>query len=1289
VSPPLSRIQRLVVDQLAMSKERDLLVSAGAGSGKTTILVASVIAALKAGVPLERILVVTFTEKAAAEMKNKIYRAMGSHEELAHLRLRLPQAWISTIHSFCMRLLRERFQKAGVDPRFRILSEEDAKLLLADATTRVFHDWYEKARKSPKDPFEHLVEMCGFGPDGENLRAVIRELLAYARTSEDPERFLGRHRELLRGAGNAWQNLPWKDDFAARSARAYRSAVGLLRALVAEVGDAPAWTDRLQKIESIDPGLLATPEGQRAALEQLAALGAIADASAFKVRLPSVPRGMGSRLADLRKATSEAFKDAWLIEMPADETRVLADERAAEWLGLPLVALAEDVARGYEEAKSRTGRLDFEDLQIKALRLIEETMGTASAIRFDRVFIDEFQDVNGLQHRILEQVSDPTRVFRVGDVKQSIYQFRLAEPGIIRGLGRDRPLVEENERTPEDSLEWNVLLPRNHRSLPPVLRVVNAIAGKLFFEEEIGTEYGKQALVPGPETPPEGPKVELLLVRDEGKAGAKRASDSKEEDEEADSESESEGPDAPGSPAPDPREAEWSAIAARIREVVRPGILVRDPEKRVDRQAVYSDIAILLRAHTRAPALARRLEEEGIPCSVSTGESFFEAAEVRDVTSLLSAIDNMLDDIALASALRSPAFGWLDAELLSVRLAYPRARHIAFGLACLADRASQDGRYARALLPEDDRFRATLCGEPAELPGIPPFTTVPEKARRALDRFLAWRDAAGSIELPDLVSRVLEESGLSRSAASLPGGLRRRANLRKFVGIARRYAKDSGHSLNRFMRWLDLLKEGGAKVFEAPVSSESLPAVRILSIHKAKGLEFPVVIVAEMGRKYRLDSRTSAIAPGRRYLGLRLLDSDSYILRRPIPLRLLLDAARSDALAEEKRVLYVAMTRARDLLILSGVMSGQTAVPETLRRAFREAVEAHDATGKAVIEALLSKKPFPLSWLVYALPPIPDSDGPVGDLPLEVHWIHPEARREIPPTMNRIREIEPLLLAHEPAKVPGGTDAAALEIIERCARRPALPSPGTLTFARGKIWATEFKSARDQMAFIRPDSATEESPDEPAVPLIAREEAAREGTLIHAALERLELAGISSENLEGRIADAAAAVGGLPGDATGMLAEGMSRLLALPAGRILASGAEIHREVAFSLRLPLLEITRWLPQLRAELLASDDWKDWVEEDGSGALRIRAEKPREAGEPWVLVQGRIDAVLHGPDGWTVLDWKSDRVFGAEAIDARVETYRGQMEIYRRAAQALFGSPAAAVIFFLRPGILREV
>jgi ATP-dependent helicase/nuclease subunit A len=1272
LSPRLSDIQLLVVEQLARSKERDLLVSAGAGSGKTTILVASVIAALKANVPLDRLLVVTFTDKAAAEMKNKIYRAMGADDDLAPLRLRLPQAWISTIHSFCQRLLRDHFEKAGVDPRFRVLSEEDARLLLADATTRVFHEHYERAAAEDGESlFEQLVEMCGFGRDGENLRGVVHALLSYARASDEPERFLGGHLGRLPHRATEWNDLVWREDYARRTAGAWRAATGMLRALVAETGNDPKWAACLRGIESVDPALLASPEGQAEAVTRLATMGVLAEDGSLRIKLPSVPRGSGPQLSDLRKSIKKAFDDEWLTEMPLDVDRAVKDEHSASRYGLCLLSLAQSVLEEYEAAKSRTGRLDFEDLQIRALRLIREIADTGSAIRFERVFIDEFQDVNGLQHRLLECVCDPTRIFRVGDVKQSIYQFRLADPGIIRDLGVDRPVVTQREGAPEGNPEWNVLLPANYRSLRPILDVVNEIARGLFFEEEIGTPYELQALVPGRAEEESAPDVELMLVPEE------------------DPESEDDGVGEDDAERPDLRETEWLAIAERIRELARPGNLIRDPESGKMRQIEYSDIAILLRAQSRAPALARCLEEEGIPCSVGTGESFFNATEVRDVTNVLRVADNMLDDIALAAALRSPALGWDDAEILSVRLAYPRALHLAFALARLAERESGEARYVDALLPEDEKSRETLCGPHVSLPAEPPFTAVPGKARAALDGFLRWRYAAGVCELPELVARVLRETGLVRSVASLPGGLRRQANLRKFVGIARRYAQESGHSLNRFLRWLDLLEEGGAKIFEAPLSGESLPVVRILTIHKAKGLEFPVVIVAEMGRPYRLGGRVDAIAPGHHYIGVRLLDQETYVLRKPAPLRLLADEARANELAEEKRVLYVALTRARDRLILSGILSKRAMVPDAHRRVFRRAALDRDAVGKAAIQSLLAARAHPISWVVYTLPELPAAGGRVGRLPLLVRWIRPRVRTETPPASNPVREIEGALRRRESVDVPGGDDPAVKDAIARATKRPALPSPGLLSSARGKIWATEFKSGLDQATQIDPDGAIEEGPDEPAVPLIARDAAAREGTLIHAALERLDMTGLNGGNLDARLLAAAAAIGGLPEEPIEVLRHGIGRLLDLPLGRLLTSGGEIHREVAFSLRLPLLEIARWLPDLRAEIIASPDWKEWIEEDPAGALRIRPEKPPAAGDPWVLVQGRIDAVLREANGWTVLDWKSDRVAGDEAIGRRVEAYTGQMEIYRRAAHSLFGPPVRAVVFFLRPGVLREM
>ena len=484
-----------------------------------------------------------------------------------------------------------------------------------------------------------------------------------------PSSYLDQHAARLSHKAKQWDDLVWRHDYARRIARVWREAVGLLRALVGELPDAPKWTAFLAAVEAIDPDSLGTPEGQRAAIARLEAGKFVKGTDPLKIALPNLPSGTKERLGKLRDVMSDAFKSPWIVEMPIDAERVLREESEASRYTFGLIDLAREVGAAYETAKSRTGRLDFEDLQIRALRVVEQCAATDRAIRFERVFIDEFQDVNGLQHRLLEQLCDPTRIFRVGDVKQSIYQFRLADPTIIRDLGRGRPLVRVRDEAPDASRAWNVLLPKNYRSLPPVIRVANEIARGLFFEEEIGTPYDHQALVAGRDPLSEDPDVELLLVREAAASTASAPSTSPAASPagetvgriaggitgEPETESEEPAEEDAAAEKPDLRAAEWGAIAARIRDLVASGT-VRDEESGTPRAIGYSDIAILMRAHASAPALARRLEEEGIPCSITTGESFFEAAEVRDITSLLRGVDNLLDDITVAAALRSPAF---------------------------------------------------------------------------------------------------------------------------------------------------------------------------------------------------------------------------------------------------------------------------------------------------------------------------------------------------------------------------------------------------------------------------------------------------------------------------------------------------------------------------------------------------------------------------------------------------------------------------------------------------------
>lgn len=1278
----LSDMQRLVVQQLeAERRGRDLLVTAGAGSGKTLVLVESVLARLRAGIPLDRILVVTFTDKAASEMKNRIYERLGEDKELAPLRLRLPQAWISTIHSFCLRLLRERFEMAQVDPRFRVLSSEDAALLLDDSMSRVFHEHYEgwRTKKKSTETFEELVEMCGFDTSGEKLRGVVRELLDYARTSDDPDAFLSRHSERLRNPAGKWSELPWKSDYAERTAATWRRSVGLLRATISEIDtlgkSSSKFRATLEKLEAIDPAQLATPKTQKKVIERLAADGVLKDTPEFAIKLPNLPSGLGEALKKFKAKTADHLRSDWLAELPIDEEQVLGDERQSARLGRALIDLTSQVRDTYDAAKERNGRLDFDDLQIRGLRLIEKLDGTDLAVRFDNVFVDEFQDVNRLQNRILKMVSDPSGIFRVGDVKQSIYQFRLADPGIIRDLSLEHKLVNNPADIPEKSKKWNIPLPTNYRSLPPILEVTNRIANDLFLKTEIGTEYSDQALVPAAESSTPDPSVELMIVHESENDG-----DSDDQDEERQ----------------DLRETEWGAIARRISELISEESVIRDPDTLETRKIGYSDIAILTRARSHGPDLARRLESEGIPCALGADASFFEAQEVQDLLQILRVTDNLLDDIALAASLRSSAFGWSDAELLCLRLAYPRASHLTYAMACLADRATDDKRYSAAVLPDEAEEREVLVGRADELPDEPPFSTLPDRAAEAMTRILGWRDAAGRIELPELVTRVLQQTGLTRSVASLPGGLRRQANLRKFLGITRRYVQDSGHNLHRFLRWLDTLDESRAKISEAPISSESVPSVRILTIHAAKGLEFPVVFLAEMGRGFRFDRSTDSLVPGPDYLGVRLLDREEYMLRKPLPLRLLLAKGRDDVLAEEKRILYVALTRARDRLIMSGIRTSRTVPTEIERRSYRVSREANDAVGRATAEQMLNAKPCQLAWVHYTLPelPAPVNTGapvPVAGLPLTVRFVSPSLCQEPQDSKNRIRALEPALRDLEKVNVPGGDDPEAVEAVRMTQVLRNLPSPGFLEQARGKIWATEFKSGHDFEIAATRDTFEGDGPDEPAEHLIrqAPDVAMAEGTVIHALLENIEFRDLDSGNLDTRLAAAAEKIDGSTPAIDTVVRIGLEHLLTDPICRPLAGSTEVHHEVTFSLRLPLLEVTRWLPELRSEIESSGEWSNWIESDGTGALRIRADRSPEAADPWVLVQGRIDLVFKDADQWIVLDWKSDRVDEGTALDNRVALYTGQMEIYRRAAEALFGTPVRAILFFLRPGIAREV
>jgi ATP-dependent exoDNAse (exonuclease V) beta subunit len=794
---------------------RDLCVVAGAGSGKTTVLAERFAhLALRGRAPrdrldaVERLLALTFTEKAATEMRERA-AARFLREGLPELRRAVETAWVSTFHSFCARLLKENAVEAGVDPAFRVLGEGDAGLLLEEARAAAVA---RAAEERPED----------LGPLGEiatgDLEGVVDGLLADG-PSPAPS-----FAALLAGETEAPDPGPGLADL--------RQALDDLAAGVPSYSAAGA--DRARLVLGAAGAL---PRGRPGA-DALPALAAAVDAVLGEVNL----RPGGRAREDLRavREAGEVLARALLGLRAAPAARALA-------------ALLDDAAAEYARLKAAHGALDFADLEARALRLLESDPDARDEARerFDAVLVDEFQDTNPVQERLLDLVARPGRRFAVGDPKQAIYGFRGAS---VEGFARARAAAGE---------EGTVLLVENFRSRPEILRFSNAVLAPAFaaggdaqvpFERlEPGADHGPKAI----------PSVEAHLVGGEGVLGDLR-----------------------------PREA--TLVAARIRALVGGEIRItrKDPEGRVeDRVPGWGDAAVLLRATTDVKVYERALADADVPYQVVKGRGFYEAREVVDLANLLEALEDPRHDLALACALRSPFAGLDDGALLALVDALPSADGARAPLSSLL---APGARTPRALRPgmrrRFERFRGTWA---------------------------ALLDLRRRGRLHDLVEAALGETGYDLAILLLPGGRQRAANLRKVRERARSFEAAGLGGPGEFVRLLRRLRLREERETEAPLAAGD--AVSLLTVHQAKGLEWPVVCLPDLGRRGPAAGGPVLVRGGR--AGLRLRGA-----RDPVPTALweaLRDEEERAGDAEEVRLFHVALTRAKEHLVLSACVKGE------------------------------------------------------------------------------------------------------------------------------------------------------------------------------------------------------------------------------------------------------------------------------------------------------------------------------------------------------------------------------
>lgn len=858
--------------QVIALRDRNILVSAAAGSGKTAVLVERIIGRIldeKQPVDIDKMLIVTFTSAAASEMRERISAAIETALEKnpsdSHLQKQatlVHHAQITTIHSFCLYLIRNYFHRIDLEPNFRIAEEGELNLLREDVVAEVLNENYEAGSEA----FISFVECFATGKKDDVLREYILKLYHFAMSYPWPKEWLGQIVE----------NYQFTD-FSELSEKSWmQSLMKYLEGIWQELLDKAEENRKLTLEEDGPTHANAVADHDKIRLEHLAECKDYASlAQQLEVfsfdRLPS-SRGYEGSLEKLDwfkeqreeiKSTIKKVKEQFFFAS-AD---VLTERmKKMEPIVGELVRLTESFIDKYEQKKREKNILDFDDLEHFALKILldEETKeSTEVAVEcrklFEEVMVDEYQDSNFVQESLLSAVSKEAEGghnrFMVGDVKQSIYRFRLARPELF--------MDKYDSYTTEESVCQKIELHQNFRSRREVLEFTNDIFYKIMQKDLGNVAYDEAAaLYPGASYPENDTmQAELLLADSEGELL-----------EDAD--------------LTDAIRLEAELVAGRIRKLIR-GQKVTDKKTGELRNTKYSDIVILLRSFGKyADTFLEVLEQKGIPAHASSKTGYFKTQEIQTVLSLLRILDNPRQDIPLAAVLRSPMGGFTDEEMAILKASgKKRAFHL-----CVLE-------------PEEDAISSELF----------------EKVKGFLAMVSHFRDLVPKLPIHELLSRILEETGYLYYVSAMPGGVRRRGNIEMLLEKAVAYEQSSYRGLFHFIRYMDKLQKYEVDYGEADIVNENANAVRLMTIHKSKGLEFPIVFLCGTSKKFnRQDVRSSMVIHPDLGVGVDYMDPKVRVCGATLYKKVVAKQIDLENQGEELRVLYVALTRAKEKLIVTG-----------------------------------------------------------------------------------------------------------------------------------------------------------------------------------------------------------------------------------------------------------------------------------------------------------------------------------------------------------------------------------
>lgn len=854
----LTNEQQSAVD----SRERSLLVSAAAGSGKTKVLVERLFSYVeREGANLDDFLIITYTRAAASELRGKIAKALNERMERDpgnyHLRqqmLRVYRADIKTVDAFCTSLLRENCHLLGEDarghalrPDFRVLDENEAEVLRGRVLARTLEDFYDHLTSGGT----LLADTLGAGRDDSALEQLVLELHAKLQAQPYEDKWLDAQRAFWRAVPEKIEETPYGKILLNEVGRKARHCKSLLQRAAQEMcaNDAlnqkyaPAFLDASYQLEALEGKIAQGWDAARGVTIAFPRLAAVKDSDGGEMKARM--KGLWDNCKETVKGFAELFA--------ASSDEAVEDLRTMAPAMLALIDLTADFSRRYNEEKRRRNAADFSDQEHEAIRLLVAENGEPTELaalvstRYREIMVDEYQDTNEVQNRIFDAISCKGKnLFTVGDVKQSIYRFRLADPRIfLQHYNTWPPLAAADEHE-----SAKLLLSRNFRSRKEVLEATNFVFRNVLSREMGELDYGEDEMLrPGAsyaESSVCGAEFHLLDLPMQTGEHRVRAS-----------------------------EAEAAFVADYIRNMLSSKFTVQDDKTRELRPVREEDIVILMRSpSTRLLDYRRALESRGIRCAADAGEDFFASMEIAVLFSFLQVIDNPRQDVPLIAVLRSPLFGFVPDELAALR-----------------SQQRTGDFYDALLLSEDGHSKAFLA------------------VLRSL------RDSAARLSVRELLSEIYRKCNVLGIFGAMHRGAERKDNLLAFLELSEDFARAGRQGLFDFVRTLrEQLASGEAAAMQTTHASSG---VRIMSIHKSKGLEFPVVILSDLARRFsNMDFQSSVLVHPQLGLGPVCVDAQRHIQYPTIARQALERTLRREAKAEELRVLYVAMTRAKEKLVM-------------------------------------------------------------------------------------------------------------------------------------------------------------------------------------------------------------------------------------------------------------------------------------------------------------------------------------------------------------------------------------